>query len=114
MIDASISIARKAGAPITGLRLIALRKSESATQISRDKARRAARKGGHKLQTGTLVAAEWILLVTSLDAKSFSAEQVGALYRMRWRVNRRSNVTPHRRSILTPPSHELMGDLPHA
>ena len=89
-IDAPISIARKAGPPITGLRLIALRKSEAATRISRDKARKAARKGGHKLQAGTLVAAEWILLVTSpitlSDAESFSTEQIGALYRMRWRI----------------------------
>jgi hypothetical protein len=86
MIDAPISIARKAGPPVTGLRLIAIRKSPEATRISRDKVRKAAKKGGHKLQTGTLVAAEWILLVTSLDAENFSTEQIGALYRLRWRI----------------------------
>ena len=38
------------------------------------------------LHAGTRAAAEWILLATSLDADGFPVEQVGALYRLRWRI----------------------------
>ena len=35
---------------------------------------------------GTLAAAEWVILVTSLDAKAFSSSKIGELYRTRWRI----------------------------
>ncbi len=35
---------------------------------------------------GTLAAAEWVILVTSLDANAFSINAIGELYRARWRI----------------------------
>src|SRR3982751_2960825 len=46
----------------------------------------AARKGGHQITPETLYAAGWVILVTSLSADCFSSQDVGALYRLRWRV----------------------------
>ncbi|WP_439530862.1 transposase, partial [Pannonibacter sp.] len=48
--------------------------------------RKAARKGGHRISDQTLVAAEWVILVTSLDPDQFSTQDVLALYRLRWRI----------------------------
>ena len=35
---------------------------------------------------GTLIAAEWVILVTSLPSTSFTAKDIGQLYRVRWRI----------------------------
>jgi hypothetical protein len=85
VIDQPIWIARKSGAPLA-LRLIAAKKSPQAAEIARRKARREAVKGRHQISQGTLIAAEWILLVTSLESKAFTTADVLALYRLRWRV----------------------------
>jgi hypothetical protein len=84
-IDQPIWIARKSGAPLA-LRLVAVKKAPQAAEIARQKARRAAAKGRHQISQGTLVAAEWIILITSLASKTFTTADVLALYRLRWRV----------------------------
>ena len=38
------------------------------------------------MSQNTLAAADWFILVTSLNAAEFSTEDVLALYRLRWRV----------------------------
>ena len=86
VLDLSIGIGRRAGPPLEGLRLVAIRKSPERAEASRKKARNAARSGQHRLKRETLVAAEWVLLVTSLDRLAFDAEGIGALYRLRWRI----------------------------
>jgi hypothetical protein len=85
LIDRPIWIARKLGAAL-GLRLIAVRKPAHAIEAARRKARQNARKGGHQISKGTLAAAEWVILVTSLTPESFPAADVLALYRLRWRI----------------------------
>ncbi len=85
LIDQPIWIARKSGAPLA-LRLVAVKKPPQAAEIARQKARREAAKGRHQISKGTLVAAEWIILVTSLASKTFTTADVLALYRLRWRV----------------------------
>lgn len=85
LIDQPIHIARKSGAPLA-LRLVAIKKSLQAAEAARRKARREAAKGRHEISQGTLVAAEWVILVTSLPPKSFTAADVLALYRLRWRI----------------------------
>ncbi len=85
LIDRPIWIARKSGAPL-GLRLIAVKKPEQAAAASRRKARREARKGGHQISKGTLAAADWVILVTSLKPDDFPTDDVLALYRLRWRI----------------------------
>src|SRR3982750_4743656 len=77
--------ARAAGAAALALRLVALAKPPEAAQEARGKARQAARKGGHQITPETLYAAGWVILVTSLSADCFSSQDVGALYRLRWR-----------------------------
>ncbi|WP_294539371.1 IS4/IS5 family transposase [uncultured Rhodoblastus sp.] len=66
LIDQPIWIARKAGVPL-GLRLVAAKKSPRAAEAARRKARREAVKGRHQIAKGTLDAAEWVILVTSLE-----------------------------------------------
>jgi len=84
-IDRPIFIGRKNGKPLA-LRLVAVKKSRQAAEAARAAARRQARKGRHQISKGTLAAAEWVILVTSLASEDFSAADVLALYRLRWRI----------------------------
>lgn len=85
LIDRPICIARKSAVPLA-LRLVAVMKTPEAAEIARRKARREAAKGGHQISTGTLVAAQWVIVVTSLGFDTFTASDVLALYRLRWRI----------------------------
>jgi hypothetical protein len=85
VVDRPVLIARK-GQPALSLRLVAIRKPAHATQAAQRKARREAQKGGHQISKGTLVAAGWVILVTSLKPKAFSTADILALYRLRWRI----------------------------
>jgi len=85
VLDRPIWIARKK-APSLALRLVAFRKLPEAAEASRAKARRAAQREGNIILGGTLAAAEWVILVTSLDANAFSSSETGELYRARWRI----------------------------
>jgi hypothetical protein len=84
-VDQPIWIGRKSGPPLA-LRLVALRKPHAAALAARRKARNDAREGGHQISTGTLAAAEWIILVTSLPTETFSFADILQLYRLRWRI----------------------------
>ena len=85
LIDRPIFIGRKSGKPLA-LRLVAVKKSGQAAEAARRVARRQARKQGHQLSKGTLAAAEWMTLVTSLAPEAFPTADVLALYRLRWRI----------------------------
>jgi hypothetical protein len=85
LIDRPIALARK-GNPALVLRLVAVRKSEQAAAAARRQARRAAQKGGHQVSQATLTAADWVILITSLAPQDFTAADVLALYRLRWRI----------------------------
>lgn len=67
-------------------RLILARKPDDATVQQQRKLQRRASRKGHKTDPRTLQAAGFMMLVTSLPAARASAEQVVALYRMRWQV----------------------------
>ena len=69
-----------------GIASVALRKSPAAAIEARRRARLQARKEGRQVSAGTLAAAEWIILVTSLSAETFVAADILKLYRMRWRI----------------------------
>ena len=84
-IDQPIWIKPKAGNSLA-LRLVAIKKPEQAAAAARDKVRRDAQRGGHKLSQNTLDAAEWVILVTSLKPEEFTATDILALYRLRWRI----------------------------
>lgn len=85
LIDRRILIARKSGGPLS-LRLIAVKKPPQAAEIARRKARKQAVKGRRQVSKGTLIAAEWVIIVTSLARDAFTTEDVLALYRLRRRI----------------------------
>jgi hypothetical protein len=84
-IDRAIWIACKGRSPLA-LRLIAVRKSEAATEAARRAVRQQGRKSGYTPSQKTLDATGWFILVTSLPAETFSTEDVLDLYRLRWRI----------------------------
>jgi hypothetical protein len=85
LIDRPIWIGRKSGSALR-LRLVAIKKPAQAAEAARRKARQDARRGGHEISKGTLAAADWVILITSLDAETFSTADILALYRLRWRI----------------------------
>ncbi len=84
-IDIPVWLGRKHH-PALGLRLVAVRKPEHAIAEARRKARRAAQREGSQIAEETLLAAEWVILVTSLKQEAYAADDVLALYRLRWRI----------------------------
>ena len=84
-IDRPVWIACKGRSPLA-LRLVAVRKPPNTAEAARRQARRQGRKSGYTPSRKTLDAASWFILVTSLPKKTFSTEDVLALYRLRWRV----------------------------
>jgi hypothetical protein len=85
LLDRPIWLARDDG-PLLALRLIAIKKPEQAVAAARRKARREAQREGYQISTGTLAAADWVIIVTSLACAHFTSVDVLALYRLRWRV----------------------------
>jgi hypothetical protein len=85
LIDRPIWIKGSAKEPIA-LRLVAIRKPKEVRDVSIDKLKRHARDKGRNLRPETLIAAEWIILVTSLDRDEYPLSAISALYRLRWRI----------------------------
>ena len=85
LIDRPIWIARKGGGALA-VRMVAVKKPAQAAEAAKRKARQASRKGGPQISKGTLVAAEWVILITSLPPQTFPTADVLALYRLRWRI----------------------------
>jgi hypothetical protein len=85
LVDRPIWIERKCGA-LLAVRLVAIRKPQQAAEAARRKARREAQRGGHTVSKQTLDAADWVILITSLKPEDFTAADVLALYRLRWRI----------------------------
>jgi IS4 transposase len=85
-IDQPIWLGRNAKIPPLAMRLVAVRKPPAAIAEARRKAKREAQKKSRKVSEGTLLACEWVILVTSLSAETFSTDDILKLYRMRWRI----------------------------
>jgi hypothetical protein len=71
---------------IANLRLVAWRKSPEATAKERRRLRQDAKRKGKTPDARSLEAAEWVIIITSLDQSAFPAETVLALYRIRWQI----------------------------
>src|SRR5262245_60572526 len=84
LIDRPIWIEGSAKAPIA-LRLVAIRKPKQARDRSIEKLKRHARDKGRNLLPETLIAAEWVIIITSLDRGEYPLSAIAALYRLRWR-----------------------------
>jgi hypothetical protein len=85
LIDQPIRIKGSAKEPLA-LRLVAIRKPKEARDRSIEKLKRHARDKGRNLMPETLLAAEWVILVTSLDRDEYPLSAISALYRLRWRI----------------------------
>jgi RNase P protein component len=66
-------------------RLCAVRKSAVAAAAARDRVRRESMRGRRQVQPQTLEAAEYVLIFTTVG-DDVTAQQVMALYRMRWQI----------------------------
>lgn len=85
LTDQPIWIKGSAKQPIA-LRLVAIRKPKEARDRSIEKLKRHARDKCRNLKPETLVAAEWVIIVTSLDRDEYPLSAISALYRLRWRI----------------------------
>ena len=103
VIDRSIKLARHGAAPLS-VRLIAIRKPPIEAEKSKANARRKSAKAQAKLSGGTLVAAEWVLLLTTLPNDQFTANDIGTLYRARWCIE-----LAHRAGVQAPEEPDRPG-----
>jgi hypothetical protein len=71
---------------MVAMRMIVLRKTPEATEAARTALRRAAVKRGRQLDPRSLIAAEFMILVTSLPAEGYKAADILAVYRLRWQA----------------------------
>jgi hypothetical protein len=68
------------------VRLVAAKLDSTATRRARRRARRKAQKAGRTITAPTLAVAGWLLLITTLDAGTWSTADVLYVYRARWQV----------------------------
>jgi len=72
--------------PALPLRLIIQRKTPEATETTRRKQQAEASRKQKTLDPRSLVAAEYIIVATSLPIEGYPAEEVLAVYRLRWLI----------------------------
>jgi hypothetical protein len=111
-IDQRIWIKRKDGAPLN-LRLVAVKKPADAAAEARRKARRNARDENRIITKGTLEAADWVILVTSLAPDEFTTKDVIALYRLRWRIELGFKRLKSLIGLKTPPGTDPLSARPY-
>lgn len=75
-----------AGRNAVAARLIIARKPPEATERQHKRLRRKASRKGHQTDARTLLAAGFMMLLTSLPQARASAEEVVRLYRLRWQI----------------------------
>ena len=68
------------------IRLIARRNPPEVIEAEHQRLRQAASRKQHTLDPRSLIAAEYLVLATSLGAAEFPAEDVLAVYRLRWQI----------------------------
>ena len=73
-------------APTLALRLIVQRKPPEPAEATRLALRRAAVRRGKTLDPRSLIAAEFMILATSLPDSGYRADDVLAVYRLRWQI----------------------------
>lgn len=82
-----IEVTATHGAAVTiPMRIIILRNTPEAAQATRQKLHRRASRKQQQLDPKSLVAADFLILATSLPAEGYTAEAVLAAYRLRWQI----------------------------
>jgi hypothetical protein len=74
---------RQAPLPI---RLIARRKPQAVIEVAHKHLRQQASRKQHTLDPRSLIAAEYVVLATSLPEEGYPADDVLAVYRLRWQI----------------------------
>lgn len=77
---------RKRDLPALPVRLLVYRKTEEEAERSRKRAMAEARKKKRKADPRTLLACQYIFLVTNVPSEKLSATELFSLYRLRWQV----------------------------
>ncbi len=72
--------------PALAVRLVVQRKTPEAAEATRLALRRTAARKGRILNPHSLVAADFMILATSLPKNGYSAKAVLAVYRLRWQI----------------------------
>jgi hypothetical protein len=84
-IDDVCVLIEGAGDPLQ-TRIVVARKPEEAARAERQRQMREARKKGKQLDPRSLIAAEYVMLATSLSENAYPASEILALYRLRWQI----------------------------
>lgn len=84
--EVNLSAAVGGNEPALAVRLIVRRKPPEAAEATRLALRRSAAKKGKTLDPRSLIAAEFMMLVTSLPRSGYSASAILAAYRLRWQI----------------------------
>jgi len=84
-IDDVCVLIEGAGDPMQ-TRIVIARKPPEAAQAERERLMREARKKGKQLDPRSLIAAEYVMLATSLTESAYPASEILALYRLRWQI----------------------------
>jgi hypothetical protein len=85
IVDRPIWLARTGAAPLQ-LRLVAVKMPKDQAAKAVIEARATAKSKQHEVHPGTLIAAQWVILVTSLAPADYATAEVLELYRLRWRI----------------------------
>jgi hypothetical protein len=85
-IDDVCVLIEGAGDPMQ-TRIVIARKPPEAAQAERERLMREARKKGKQLDPRSLIAAEYVMLATSLTESAYPASEILALYRLRWQID---------------------------
>jgi hypothetical protein len=85
IIDRPIWLGRNQAAPLR-VRLVAIKMPKAQAVKAVADVRAEARSKQRTIKPGTLIAAEWVILVTSLDPADYATDKVLELYRLRWRI----------------------------
>jgi IS4 transposase len=84
--EVTLHAAAGRGEAALSLRLIVQRKTPEATEATRLALCRAAIKKGKQLDPRSLIAAEFMILGTSLPRRGYTAKDILAGYRLRWQI----------------------------
>jgi hypothetical protein len=82
-VDVQATVSRGVTVPV---RLIILRKPPEAAEATRKTLRTQASRKQRTLDPKSLIAAEFLVIATSLPAEGYPAEEVLAAYRLRWQI----------------------------
>ena len=72
--------------PALAVRLVVQRKTPEAAEATRSALRRSAARKGKRLDPRSLIAADFMILATSLPKSGYSARAVLAAYQLRWQI----------------------------